>query len=76
MPPPRPQHAAHQTGAATRRHIPLSPLTSPTPNGYQGPAQQNLPDEDGEDEVDPPAVVTGKRGRGGRGRGGSKRHRY
>ena len=41
--------------------IPMSPLLSPTQNGYQGPAQQTLSDKDGEDEVDPlAAVVTGK----------------
>ena len=53
----------HQTYATARCHIPMSPLLSPTRNGYQGPAQQTLPDEDGEDEVDPlAAVVTGKWG--------------
>jgi len=84
----------------TRRHIEVSPCGSArvtpdpppsnsTPNGSNvpGPGEQpNIPDDDGEDEVDPPvATATGKQGRGGiaggRGRGGAskplaKRRRY
>jgi len=81
--------------AYTRRRIPISPCNSPTPGGSgstpnesdipSSGGQLNLPDDDGEDEVDSPVVATaGKRGRGGiasgRGRGAAskptKRRKY
>ena len=81
--------------AYTRRRIPISPCNSPTTGGSGSTSnesdvpssggQPNLPEDDGEDEVDPPVVAaTRKRGRGGiasgRGRGAAskstKRPRY